>query len=112
MDVWFCRDAGTDAERHTCVMNILEMMACALSRACPEYPCLRLTNDLHGCRQLGHLAAHGSHPNVWLTRRSVPKNAQQMRCDNRLVNSNAIFGTGNFAVMINDVRVRSIRGMR
>ena len=48
MDVWFCRAAGTDAERHTLHVEHPEVITCTLSRACPGHPCLRLTDDLHG----------------------------------------------------------------
>jgi len=53
MDVWFCRVQEPLPRGIPCALNILELLTCTLSRARPEYPCLRLTRDLHGCRQSG-----------------------------------------------------------
>jgi hypothetical protein len=48
MDVWFCRVQEPMPRGIPCALNTLETTICALSRACPEHPCLPLTNDLHG----------------------------------------------------------------
>jgi hypothetical protein len=56
MDVWFCRAQEPMPRGIFCVLNILELLTCTLSRACPKHPCLRLTDDLHGGRLLGNLA--------------------------------------------------------
>jgi hypothetical protein len=53
MDVWFCQAQEPMPGGTLCVWNILEVMTCTLSRACPGHPCLRLTDDLHGCRLYG-----------------------------------------------------------
>src|SRR5258707_13702708 len=53
MDVWFCRAQEPMPRGTQCAQNILELLTCTLSRACPEHPRLRLTDDLHGCRQIG-----------------------------------------------------------
>jgi hypothetical protein len=53
MDVWFCRAQEPMPGGIRCALSILEVMTCTLSRACPGHPCLRLTDDLHGCRQTG-----------------------------------------------------------
>jgi hypothetical protein len=52
MDVWFCRAQEPMPGGIRCALSILEVMTCTLSRACPGHPCLRLTDDLHGGRQL------------------------------------------------------------
>src|SRR5712672_3449586 len=49
MDVWFCRAQEPMPGGIRCALSILEVMTCTLSRACPGHPCLRLTDDLHGC---------------------------------------------------------------
>ena len=54
MDVWFCRTQEPMPGGIRCALSILEVMTCTLSQACPGHPCLRLTDDLHGCRQYGH----------------------------------------------------------
>src|SRR6266851_6049650 len=51
--------AGTDAERHTVRVEHPGALTCTLSRACPGHPCLRLTDDLHGCRQTAPYAWGG-----------------------------------------------------
>lgn len=48
MDVRSCRDAGTIAERHTCVIELLDLYSCALSRARPERLRFSLDFYLHG----------------------------------------------------------------
>jgi hypothetical protein len=53
MDVWFCRVQEPMLRGIFCVLNILDRITCTLSRACPGHPCLRLTDDLHGCRRSG-----------------------------------------------------------
>jgi len=53
MDVWFCRVQEPMPRGTLCLLNILEMMTCTLSRACLGHPVPRLTDDLHGCRQSG-----------------------------------------------------------
>src|SRR5260370_38021713 len=45
MDVWFCRAQEPMPRGIFCVLNILDMMTCTLSRACPGHSCLHLTND-------------------------------------------------------------------
>ena len=50
MDVWFCRAQEPMPGGIRCALSILEVMTCTRSRACPGHPCLRLTDDLHGCR--------------------------------------------------------------
>jgi hypothetical protein len=50
MDVWFCRAQEPMPGGIRCALSILEVMICTLSRACPGHLCLRLTDDLHGCR--------------------------------------------------------------
>ena len=62
MDVWFCRVQEPMPRGTLCVLNILEMTTCTLSRACPEHPCLYLTNDY---MDVG---------NPHLTRFELPKN--------------------------------------
>ena len=52
MDVWFCRVQEPMPRGIFCALNILDMMTCTLSRACPEHPRLRLTDDLHGRRHI------------------------------------------------------------
>src|SRR5438270_1593003 len=52
MDVWFCRAQEPMPRGMRCASNILELLNCTLSRACPGHPCLHLTDDLHGCREL------------------------------------------------------------
>jgi Transposase IS116/IS110/IS902 family len=49
--------AGTDAGRHALRIEHPSTLDshCALSRARPGHPCLRLTDDLHGCRLYGNL---------------------------------------------------------
>src|SRR5437763_13108448 len=42
--------AGTDAERHTVRVNILEVLKLHALASVPGHPCLRLTDDLHGGR--------------------------------------------------------------
>jgi len=61
MDVWFCRAQEPMPGGIRCALSILEVMTCTLSRACPGHPCLRLTDDLHGCRQYGSNPAQ-AHP--------------------------------------------------
>jgi len=39
MDVWFCRAQEPMPRGIHCVLNILKMMTCTLSRACPGHPC-------------------------------------------------------------------------
>jgi hypothetical protein len=64
MDVWFCRAQEPMPRATLCVENILEMMTCTLSRACPQHPCLHLTDDLHGCRQYVHFGVYFRMPVV------------------------------------------------
>jgi hypothetical protein len=45
MDVWFCRAQEPMPRAIFCAKNILELLICTLSRACPGHPCLRLTDD-------------------------------------------------------------------
>ena|SRR5437868_7024418 len=60
MDVWFCRAQEPMPRGMRCASNILELLNCTLSRACPGHPCLHLTDDLHGGRQTAPYAWGGN----------------------------------------------------
>jgi hypothetical protein len=49
------------------VWNILGLLTCTLSRACPGHPCLKLTDDLHGNSEVEHRFRIARHSEVKFT---------------------------------------------